>query len=87
MERAISIGQLRQNPTAMIRDVVDGATYTLTDRGRPVAVIAPHQPDRWRRGAAVTALLDRLGADAGWGDDLRRLRDDATLRDPWGARE
>ena len=53
----ISIGQLRQNPTAMIRGVKAGETYTLTDRGQPVAEIRPHPDDRWVPAEQVDELL------------------------------
>ncbi|MDP9117197.1 MAG: hypothetical protein M3O28_08085 [Actinomycetota bacterium] len=83
MGHMISVGQLRQNPTAMIRDVKQGATYTLTDRGQPVADIAPHRPAQWRRGADVSEFLARLGADPAWAEEVRHLRADSALRDPW----
>lgn len=86
MDDAISVGQLRQNPTAMIRDVQDGATYTLTDRGRPIATIAPHRPSIWRSSAAVNALLDRLGPDPAWVAELDELREAVGIEDPWAAR-
>ena len=87
MEYTISIGQLRQNPTEMIRDVKRGATYTLTDRGQPVADIAPHRPARWRTGREVGAVLAQLGPDPLWSDEARRLRADDELRDPWADAE
>lgn len=87
MEHTISIGQLRQNPTEMIRDVKQGATYTLTDRGQPVADIAPHRPARWRSGREVGAVLAQLGPDPLWIEEGRQLRADDELRDPWAAAE
>lgn len=85
MEHSISIGQLRQNPTQMIRDVKQGTTYTLTDRGQPVADIAPHRPARWRTGGEAGAVLAQLGPDPLWIEDVRRLRADDELHDPWAA--
>ena len=85
MEHMISIGQLRQNPTEMIRDVKQGATYILTDRGQPVADIAPHRPARWRRGSEVAALLAQLGPDPLWRAEEEQLRSDEQPRDPWAA--
>ena len=87
VEHTISIGQLRQNPTEMIRNVKQGATYTLTDRGQPVADIAPHRPARWRTGREVGAVLAQLGADPLWIEELRQLRADDGLHDPWAAVE
>ena len=83
MEHTISIGQLRQNPTGMIRDVKHGATYTLTDRGQPVADIAPHRPARWRTGGEVGTLLAELGPDPLWIAEAGRLSADDRVRDPW----
>ena len=83
MEHTITIGQLRQNPTEMIRAVQDGAAYTLTDRGRPIATITPHRPGTWRSGAAVNEILDRLGPDPAWAAELEELRVDAVATDPW----
>ena len=79
----ISIGQLRQNPTAMIRAVQAGETYTLTDRGQPVAEIRPHPGVRWVPSEEVTALLRELGPDPKWAEELRQLRDEAIMSDPW----
>lgn len=87
VEHTISIGQLRQNPTDMIRDVRQGATYTLTDRGQPVADISPHRPARWRTGREVGAVLAQLGADPLWIEEARQVRADDELRDPWVAAE
>lgn len=87
MERTISVGQLRQNPTEMIRNVKQGATYTLTDRGQPVADIAPHRPARWRSGREVGAVLAQLRSDPLWIEEGRQLRADDELRDPWAAAE
>lgn len=86
VEHVITVGQLRQNPTSMIQDVKDGETYTLTDRGRPVADITPHRPTRWRSAAEVQAVLDRLAPDPALTDDIRRLRDASEMVDPWAER-
>ncbi len=79
----ISIGQLRQNPTAMIRAVQAGETYTLTDRGRPVAEIRPHPGVRWVPFDQVNELLRELGPDPKLAEDLRQLRDEAVMTDPY----
>lgn len=86
MERSISIGQLRQNPTAMIREVKGGAVYTLTDRGQPVADIAPHRPAAWRSGSEAAAILDELGPDRLSEAEAEQCRaEEAGPRDPWAA--
>ncbi len=81
--KTISVGQLRQNPTAMIRAVQDGAVYTLTDRGRPVADITPHRRTSWVSGAEFAALLRDLGPDVEWTAELAADRAEVLARDPW----
>ena len=39
--RRIGIRELRQNASAWLREVQDGATLEITDRGRPVALLVP----------------------------------------------
>jgi prevent-host-death family protein len=85
MEKSISIGQLRQNPTVMIREVRHGARYTLTDRGEPVALITPHEHTRWRSGSEVNDVLANLGADPAWAAELETARDELEIVDPWVA--
>ena len=86
MDHAITVGQLRQNLTAMIRDVREGATYILTDRGRPVATIAPYRPAVWRSSDEVNDLLTRLGPDPAWAAEHEELRAEAGVHDPWEQR-
>jgi prevent-host-death family protein len=81
VERRISIGQLRQNPTAMLRAVRSGAVYTVTDRGEPIADIAPHRAGPWRPAAEVEGVLKKLGMNRAWLDDQSALRDDVELPD------
>ena len=84
MERRITIGQLRQNPTAMLRAVRGGEVYTVTDRGEPIADIAPHRSGPWRPASVVEDVLKKLGPSAAWLEDQGALRDDVDLRDPFG---
>lgn len=39
--RSIGVRDLRQNASAVLRDVERGATFEITDRGRPVALLTP----------------------------------------------
>lgn len=39
--KTITVGQLRQNPSAMIADVEAGEVYELTKHQRPVGYIVP----------------------------------------------
>jgi len=83
-EPTISIGQLRQNPTAMIRAVRQGAEYVLTDHGVPAARIIPFQRQAWVRFGDVRDVL-REPADPEWIRVIDEMRDTAPLRDPWGS--
>jgi len=89
--KTISVGQLRQNPSRMIRDVREGEFYVLTDRGVPVADIAPHREHQWISGEAVTDALRKLaeefGPDAGWQESIAEFRDSLEMRDPWETRQ
>jgi prevent-host-death family protein len=39
--RSIGVRDLRQNASAVLRDVERGTTFEITDRGRPVALLTP----------------------------------------------
>lgn len=41
MVKSISVGELRQNPTTMIEDVVGGEIYELTRHSQRVGLIVP----------------------------------------------
>lgn len=83
MAKTISIGELRQNPTRMLREVKGGATYTITDRGEPVAeVAAVHQP-RWTPSEDVDTVLRELGPDDAWAGEISADRDAEKPTDPW----
>src|SRR6185312_10347462 len=47
MSKTISVGELRQNPTRMLREVKAGATYTVTDHGEPIAEVVAVRGPRW----------------------------------------
>jgi antitoxin (DNA-binding transcriptional repressor) of toxin-antitoxin stability system len=85
--KTISIGQLRENPAQMIRDVRAGDIYVLTDRGQPVADIAPHREFCGVPSEALAALLRGLalefGPDPDWIQDIEDARANFELRDPW----
>lgn len=89
MTNKISVGQLRKNPTQMLRDVRHGATYTVTDHGEPVAEVTPTAQHRWVRGEDFDDFLRQLrgdgdGADAvGWLREIEETRSAEPVRDPW----
>lgn len=67
----------------MIRAVRSGETWTLTDGGKPIAEIRPCSGVRWVPAEEVNALLRELGPDPKLAEDLRQLRDEAIMTDPW----
>ncbi len=83
MGDTISVGQLRQNPTQMLRDVRAGATYTITDHGEPVAEVAAVHRRRWVSGDEVDRLLRDLGGDVEWEREIADVRAAEEPRDPW----
>ncbi len=83
MTNTISVGELRQNPTRMLREVKAGATYVITDHGEPVAEIAPKREQRWVPVAEVDALLHALGADNAWAREIAAARAAEGIDDPW----
>lgn len=83
MAKTISIGELRQNPTRMLREVKGGATYTITDRGEPIAEVASVHGPRWRASEDVDAMLRELGADDQWAGEISAGRSAEKPTDPW----
>ena len=89
MAREISVGELRQNPTQMLRDVRDGATYTVTDRGRPIAKVVPFTGPTWVPSEDVDALFRELAAQEppgfreAWQEEIRENRKHFEMRDPF----
>lgn len=83
MPKTISIGQLRQNPTRMLREVKSGATYTVTDHGEPIAEIVARQRPNWVPGEEVDAVLRELGADELWAQEIAAERAAVDVADPW----
>lgn len=84
MDKTISIGELRQNPTRMLREVKAGATYTVTDHGEPVAEITARRQPRWVSSEEVDLLLRELGADDAWAREIAADRAEVDIADPWG---
>lgn len=62
--KTITVGQLRQNPTAMLEDVEAGEVYRITRHDREIALIVPRDPaatliPRKRDGGTHLARLAR----------------------------
>ncbi len=83
MGKTISIGELRQNPTQMLREVKGGAIYTITDHGEPVAEIVARRGPRWIPAEELNALLRELGADEAWAREIDADRAAVEAPDPW----
>lgn len=83
MTEIISVGELRQNPTRMLRDVKAGATYTITDHGDPVAKVVAVRRRRWVPGTEVEILLEELGSDPVWEQEIAANRAAQDMTDPW----
>lgn len=83
MSKTISIGELRQNPTQMLREVKAGATYTITDHGEPVAEVAARRQPRWVPSEEIDSLLRELGADGAWAREIAADRAAVDIADPW----
>lgn len=62
---SVGVRELRQRASELLRRVEQGETFEVTDRGRPVAVLAPI-PDRGSLAALhATGQLDRATSDIG----------------------
>lgn len=70
---SVGVRELRQRASDLLRRVQDGETIEITDRGRPVAVLAPVPEDPVRRLIASGDLQERDG-------DLRDLPEPLPLR-------
>lgn len=87
MSRTISVGELRQNPTRMLREVRAGATYTVTDHGEPIAEVAARRRPHWVPVDEFDSLLRELGADEAWAREIATERAAIDVADPWGHAE
>ena len=76
----ISVGELRQNPTQMLRDVQNGVTYVVTNHGSPVADISKHQAYQAVPGDVLLKTLASAPFDPTWPADLA---DDIDEPGPW----
>jgi prevent-host-death family protein len=62
--RAIGIRELRQQASRYLRDVQQGETIEVTDRGQPVARLVPVPQDRGLEDLAVSGRLALARGDA-----------------------
>jgi len=83
MTMSISVGKLRQNPTAALDEVESGHEVVVTRNNKEVAKLVPLQ----RRGpvsadAAAAVFREAPLADGSWSEELRQMRDEERS-DPW----
>lgn len=90
--RSVSVGELRQNPTAAFDAVENGETLVVTRHNRPFAQIAPLREPRVRRrsGSEVMEWLQRHPLEpvdtSSWRAAVQADRaalDDQSSQDPW----
>lgn len=90
--RTVSVGEIRQNPTAAFDAVERGETVQLTRHNRPFAQITPITAGRPRgvSGAEVMAWLATNPFESGdtsdWQAEIRADREamnEEEERDPW----
>ena len=81
----ISVGKLRQNPTAELRHVREGAEYLITDHGVSIGRIVPVEQEHWMS-AEEAATIFSVPTDPTWPAESRRDRDAITGQDPWEPR-
>lgn len=77
--KTVSAADANRHFSKILREVQDGATVTITSRGKPVAVIAPSAKDdaaETRRAAAWQALMDRLNSQPALNIPVTWARDD-----------
>lgn len=76
------VGQLRQNPTAMLHRVQRGETCLITNHGVPVAKLSPVDDYKWLDVDTVRDLLT-TPETTNWGADIRQARQAESPSDPW----
>jgi prevent-host-death family protein len=78
--------ELRNDISRVLRAAEDGAVYTITVDGRPVAELGPHRPRHWVPAATVEALLATPTDDGLLDDVIATDLDDGLDHDPWTPR-
>lgn len=58
--RTVTAADANRQFSSVLREVAQGETYTVVSRGKPVATIAPANPNAARRDNAKANLLARL---------------------------
>ena len=61
--KKISVRELRQNASAWLRQVQQGESFEITDRGRPVALLVPPPQDDLIEQMIATGRMTRARGD------------------------
>lgn len=72
--------ELRNDTGGLLRRVEEGETIVITRRGKPVAALVPHRPERshWFSPDEVMEVVEHSSADPGLRSDLKRLAGETT---------
>lgn len=81
--KTISVGALRQNPTAALDEVERGETYIVTRHNREVARLVPPAPTVTVTPERFQAVLHETPLKEDWAAELREFATDLDGRDPW----
>lgn len=82
MSRTISVGELRQNPTAALDAVAEGESFVVTRHRKPIAELRPIRSPRGVSPADFAAVMSRHRVDIGWSAELAEDRESES-DDPW----
>lgn len=84
--KTISVGDLRQNPTAALDAVEHGETYSVTRHRREIARLVPPPARRPVTPDDLSAMIARTPVDAEWATQIAIERTDLEdERNPWRA--
>ena len=78
--KSISVRELRQNASELVRRAQAGERVTITVAGRPAAVLGPVGPQVWRRWDDLADIFAAPG-DPDWSADRDLI--DSSVVDPW----
>ncbi|MEP9395547.1 type II toxin-antitoxin system prevent-host-death family antitoxin [Gordonia sp. VNQ95] len=82
MTESVSVGELRQNPTAALSAVADGRTLVVTKHNRPVAELRPISKRIGVAPREFAALMRSHAHDTRWAEELADQRAE-DVDDPW----
>jgi prevent-host-death family protein len=85
MDREVSVRDLRNHTADVVAAVRNGERVVLTVNRRPVADIVAHGLERspWVPAARVRQIVEQTTADPALLDELRELRRQSPVDDPW----